>query len=154
MDDLISLIFFVVVGVISIIAKIVNSKKEKDALLVRKVPVPGKIMRKTQSQLSSVPSVTAKSTLQNNSQWRLSESNGTPVNQSTQQKQKESLITEEEEVAKTAEPQSEPILITEENKIAETAIGTQHNSVAQSIKKELKFAVICHEILGKPKALQ
>jgi hypothetical protein len=141
MEDLLAFLAFVVFAGISIISKIVAAKKKQDKLTGALKPV-------TKKRQAPPPKPVKQKVRQNLQQYSVK-----PVAAQPEQKQqpKKSLI-QEEPVPVT---QPEPELVSEliPPLPVETS-ASSYLSIADSLKANRKFAIICHEILGKPKALE
>lgn len=144
MEEILSIVFLIVFGIISIISKIVTAQK-KQKNFASQAPIKPKPMKPTLKAVQKKSLATAAA--------------GKPVQLAKPQPRamanKKALIPEDEtpeapppvETA-VSEPKS-PI----DNFIMETEIGTNKDFFADKVKANKKFAILCHEVLGKPKAL-
>ena len=155
MEDLIAFLAFVIFAGISVVSKIINAKKKQDNFTRLSVPVKktvaphnnhsGQKIRQSLQQYSAMPTKTAQK------QQSSSASRKAFLETRHEMQKKESLIQEEPENIEPKEPQSvpevPPLLPIE-------TPASSYSSIADSLKANRKFAIVCHEILGKPKALE
>lgn len=142
MEELISIFALILFGVISIVSKIVNSQlqKPKNDLVVK--PSKGARVKKSQRIPQAPLAAANKKTTDTTEKHHMLDN-------------KKALIPDDDD-EKTEKTKPEPVLVRTEIKdiIHETEIGTIANPMAKMIRNNRRFAIISHEILGKPKALQ
>lgn len=142
MEDLIYFLIFVIFAGISIISKIVNAKKKQEENSFTKLA----------NMLSTPPPKTVATTRKVVSPQQKPVSASITNNQTPQTKKQNEMLADK----KALIPEEEIAQLSNESEMTPISdIGEYpQSSFADSLKENRKFAIICHEILGKPKALQ
>ena len=149
MEDLLGFLAFAVFAGISIIARIMNSKKKEGVFTGGVTPQKKLVPKKRQAPATASKPIKQKV---NQALQQYAAKPPAPPEQKPflethhEMTKKKSLIQEEPEPAAKPKPASPPLPV-------ETP-APSYLSMADAIKSNRKFAIICHEILGKPKALE
>lgn len=151
MEELISIIALVVFGIISIISKIVNSR-----LQTRNDEWSANLPQDQQGQKNHQNAV--RPATQSKPGTASAPVNSDQLASAHRKPQmldnKKALIPDEEEPTVATKPAPAETGQSIKDIIHQTEISSATYGVAKKIKTDRRFAIISHEILGKPKALQ
>ena len=146
MEDLIYFLVFIIIGGISIVSKIVTHQKNKSNFTGGKVPLkqtPVKkhsfagVLEAIQEAIDPKPVPVVKKQVIKKSPQK-------------QGNHKKALIEEEPTQIAKVEPAPEQGDTTYDQPISESS----YKSLGAALQENKKFAFVCHEIFGKPKALE
>ena len=148
MEDIIPVMLFVAIGAISLMKKIVESKNKASASVVAKTPrkAPAKfpLLADFINEITSSPQVTQKkATPQLKKVTKSAKLKADP---------RKSLIPEESSTLSSPPPL--PFAAKIKDSIADSESGKDKPLTVDVLKNNRRFAIICHEVLGNPKALR